>query len=115
MPAASAITADALYTDVLKTNCATSTCHGAGTTVPFKANSGAEFKTVWVGKSPKPPPSVTVPYVTAGDPDKSYVMYKVLGQGTTVGGSASQMPLGDPPLSNDNICKIYNWIKDGAN
>lgn len=110
--ATAAINADTLYTEVLKTSCAASTCHGAGTTVPFKANSGAEFKAAWVGKAASQ--TSKVPYVTAGDADKSYVMYKVLGQGTKAGGSASQMPLGGAPLAEADICKIYNWIEGGA-
>ncbi|MBX7115443.1 MAG: hypothetical protein K1X64_14030 [Myxococcaceae bacterium] len=110
---ATPITAEVLYNDVLKTSCAGSTCHGGGSMVPFKAGSAAEFKAVWVDQASTQ--TKQMPRVTPGDADKSYVMYKVMGQGTLAGGTASQMPLGSAALSNEALCKIYNWIESGAN
>ncbi len=110
---ATPITAEVLYNEVLKTSCAGSTCHGNGSTVPFKAGSAADFKAVWVDQAATQ--TKQIPRVTPGDADKSYVMYKVMGQGTRAGGTASQMPLSSPALSNDDLCKLYNWIESGAN
>jgi hypothetical protein len=52
--------------------------------------------------------------IEPGDPQKSYLLHKVLGTQRTVGGSGSRMPLGGKPLSDDQINKIRQWITQGA-
>lgn len=57
--------------------------------------------------------SVQVPAlsrVEAGDPDNSYLIQKI--EGTASEGE--QMPLGGPPLDDDVIDDIRQWIADGA-
>lgn len=50
-----------------------------------------------------------LPYVTPGDPDKSYVIHKLEGTQLTVGGSGGQMPLGGTIASAD-LQAITDWI-----
>jgi CHRD domain len=52
--------------------------------------------------------------IEPGDPQKSYLLHKLLGTQRTVGGSGSRMPLGGSPLSDDQINKIRQWITQGA-
>jgi CHRD domain len=52
--------------------------------------------------------------IEPGDPQKSYLLHKLLGTQRTVGGSGSRMPLGGKPLSDDQINKIRQWITQGA-
>ncbi len=49
--------------------------------------------------------------VSPGDPEASYLLWKVEGQGGITGG---RMPLGLPPLSEDKIAAIRGWIEQGA-
>jgi hypothetical protein len=54
--------------------------------------------------------------VVAGDPANSYMLAKikgVAGDGPFMG-TPSQMPLGGPPLSADNIALVEEWIAQGA-
>lgn len=48
--------------------------------------------------------------VTPGDAGTSLLMDKLLGRA----GVATQMPLGAPPLSEDDIARLEKWIADGA-
>ncbi len=50
-----------------------------------------------------------MPYVTPGDPTKSYLWHKLNGTQATVGGSGAQMPLGGK-LSAKDLGAIEAWI-----
>lgn len=50
----------------------------------------------------------TLAKVTAGNPDQSLMVKRITGE------QQPQMPVGQDPLSNDQIQTIKNWIKDGA-
>jgi hypothetical protein len=52
--------------------------------------------------------------VDPGAPDKSYLMNKLNGTQTDVGGSGVQMPYGAPPLSQAQIATISRWISENA-
>ncbi|GEM_PF-3225954 len=52
--------------------------------------------------------------VTAGSPDKSYLLNKVLGTQGQAGGSGLQMPSAGPRLPQDQINLIQQWISEGA-
>ncbi len=50
-----------------------------------------------------------MPYVTPGDPSKSYLWHKLNGTQAEVGGSGAQMPLGGK-LSAADLTAIETWI-----
>jgi hypothetical protein len=47
-------------------------------------------------------------------PDSSYLVHKVQGTHVLVGGSGARMPLGAPPLAQQEIDLIRSWIRQGA-
>jgi len=52
--------------------------------------------------------------VNPGNPDKSYLLNKLLGTQNQVGGTGAQMPFGASPLSQSQINLIQQWIQQGA-
>ena len=84
-------------------------CHaGAAAPLGFSLEAGVSFgSTVNV-------PSVEAPElmrVLPGDPDASYIVWKIEGRAGIVGG---RMPLGLPQLPAEEIDAIRTWIEDGA-
>jgi len=55
---------------------------------------------------------VTLERVTAGDPDASYLIRKLEGNGAA---GTQRMPFGGPYLDQDTIDAIRQWVTDGAN
>ena len=55
-----------------------------------------------------------MPFVTAGDPENSYVLHKMRGTQVDAGGAGSQMPLGAPALDAATLDAVEAWILDGA-
>lgn len=55
----------------------------------------------------------TMPLVTAGNPDKSYLWHKLNGTQLDVGGSGTRMPVSSP-LDASELDVIEHWIMDGA-
>ena len=51
----------------------------------------------------------SLPYVTPGDPTRSYLWHKLKGTQASVGGNGAQMPLGGK-LADADIMKIEAWI-----
>jgi hypothetical protein len=49
--------------------------------------------------------------VNPGDPESSYIVWKIEGRSGIVG---ARMPLGLAPLSDEQIAAIRGWIADGA-
>ena len=84
-------------------------CHsGASAPLGLSLEAGLS-RSLLVGVS-----SVEVPAllrVKAGDPESSYLILKVEGASSIVGG---RMPLGNPPLSVEQIEAIREWIAEGA-
>jgi hypothetical protein len=61
--------------------------------------------------------SIDVPsiqLITASDLDASYLYQKVMGTQSEVGGSGSRMPLSGPPLPDDDLTLLADWIEGGA-
>ncbi len=56
----------------------------------------------------------TMNRVTPGQPNSSYLVHKVQGTHSDVGGSGFQMPLGRSPLTQMEIDLIRAWIEAGA-
>lgn len=108
---AAGVTADKLFNDTYKASCVLSGCHGDNAST-FSAKTVAELKGL-VGKAAAQ--TTKMPLVTAGDPNKSYLMYKMMGQQAKAGGSGSLMPLGSPqPQAAAELCKYLVWIQEGA-
>ncbi len=62
-------------------------------------------------------PSVEVPgmrRIRPLQPDSSYLVHKVQGTYSSVGGSGDRMPLGGAPLTATEIGRIRSWILLGA-
>ncbi len=54
-------------------------------------------------------------YVVPGNPDRSYLLYKLRNLQLNVkNGGGMQMPRGLPPLSDADFCTMYNWVRSGA-
>jgi len=52
--------------------------------------------------------------VAPGAPDKSYLLNKLRGTQSQVGGSGAQMPFNAPPLEQTKIDLVAKWISQGA-
>ena len=96
---------------ILTANCALSGCHaGSSPAQGMNLSSGQAFANI-----------VSVPSNESGllrvkpsEPDSSYLVHKIQGTQSTVGGSGGRMPLGRAALSQAQIDIIRQWIADGA-
>ncbi len=52
--------------------------------------------------------------VQPGSPDQSYIIAKLTGNQSAVGGSGQRMPFNQPPLPQQQISLIQQWIAEGA-
>jgi hypothetical protein len=92
---------------IFTATCATNlTCHVAGGAGPVNLSAGQAYAQIFEIVSTQDPSKF---YVDAFDPALSYLFNKV--EGTGIG---SQMPLGLPPLPQDQQDAIRNWILEGA-
>lgn len=84
-------------------------CHaGASAPLGFSLEAGVSYGNL------VNTPSVEIPElmrVRPGQPDSSYIVWKVEGRAGIVGG---RMPLGLSPLATEEIAAIRQWIADGA-
>lgn len=108
-------TAATVYSTEVMGKCSLKECHGANE-VHFSITSANEMKTKWVNIAAHQPDEMN--YVTPGDLDKSYLIYKLMGQQSKLiadpqraGGT---MPLGGTALDKASLCKFISWIKAGA-
>lgn len=93
---------------ILNANCVA--CH-QGATGPggLSLEPGSAYKNLVNVRSTESP----LMRVAPGAPDKSYLLNKLLGTQTQVGGSGAQMPFG-APLPQNQINLIQQWISQGA-
>lgn len=94
---------------IFNANC-TGGCHGAGAAGGLDLSSASASYANMVGVASKQSP--TTQRVQANQPDKSYLMIKLLGMGT--GFTGARMPKGKPPLSTADTDVVKNWIAGGA-
>lgn len=94
---------------VFTPSCALSGCHlGAGAPFGLDLSEGRAYtNTVGVRSGEVP----ALFRIAPGDPDASYLVHKVEGREGIVG---ARMPLGRPPLSEQRIALLREWIADGA-
>jgi hypothetical protein len=111
-PSEMGATLDEIQAEVFTPTCSVSGCHTGpmGDTLPQGmdlTNADASFANL-VGVASIQEPELS--RVAAGDPDNSYLIHKL--EGTASEGE--QMPFGGPPLDQDLIDSIRQWIADGA-
>ena len=109
----SAATLDALQASLFAPTCAVSGCHTgpANNVLPAGmdlSSADASFANL-VGIASLQQPALL--RVTAGDPDKSYLVQKIEGSAA----SGARMPLGGGVLDQAVVDDIRQWISDGAN
>jgi hypothetical protein len=95
---------------VIEANCS---CHHseageAGLSMPDMATTYANL----VGVASQELPGML--RVSAGDPDNSYLLHKIVGTHQDVDGSGARMPFGGPYLEDDMVGNIRDWIEAGA-
>jgi len=94
---------------MLNTSCVS--CHMNGTaSANLNLQPGKSYQALVGVKST----GSTLDLVKPGDPEASYLMHKLLGTHTSVGGSGGAMPLGSPRAEEDLIVEIRKWIESGA-
>ncbi len=92
-----------IFTGTCATNLA---CHVAGGAGPVNLSAGQSYAGIFRVTATQDPSKF---YVDPFNPAQSYLFNKV--EGTGIG---SQMPLGMPPLPQDQMDAIRNWILEGA-
>ena len=97
---------------IFTANCALSGCH-AGTAPVLGQNlaAGLAYGTIVEVPAQEAPGHFRVrPFF----PDSSYLVRKIEGTQTLLGGSGARMPLGAAPLTAQEIATIRSWISVGA-
>jgi hypothetical protein len=94
-------------------SCAVSSCHAGNPppSAPMSLEQGQAYASLVGAPSDEMP---TLPRVAPGQPDQSYLLYKLRGTAGSIGGVATQMPLGQAPLTDAEIADIETWIANGA-
>ncbi len=109
------VTAAMLYTQVASLRCTARYCHGITDPVAnFSFDSAAEMRSAWADRSKQS----ALDYVSPRNLDRSYVMWKLMGQHAMVarpGMAGDRMPQPPKePLTTADLCVFINWIKSGA-
>lgn len=104
----------ALTASIFVPRCATSACHSGSPPangVPVSLDAEVAWAQL-VGVPAIGAPGIAV--VEPGDPEASYLVHKLRGTGSQVGGTDALMPP-DGQLDEAEILAIEAWIADGAN
>lgn len=103
------VTFSDIQTSILDRHCAIPSCHvGAGAPWGLDLSEGEAYGNLVSVASGQMPALLRV---KPGDPDSSYVVWKVEGDPRI---SGLQMPRGRDPLADAEMEAIRNWIADGA-
>ncbi len=105
---ANTATFTSIQNNVFTPSCALSGCHAGASPQAGMNLSQRQAYAAIVGVPSNEQPSLM--RVNPGNPDQSYLVQKI--EGTAVVGG--RMPLGGPPLSNDLIQMIRQWVANGA-
>ncbi len=111
------VTVGSIYPNLVAPNCALSGCHVAGAQFPEYGPDANSFRSHVVNTAP----SVTrsnlpnLKIIAPGDPNNSFLLYKVTGQQSKFAAGGSQMPDNRPALSAADQCALINWVRSGAN
>lgn len=101
---------------IFTANCALSGCHaGSAPQEGLSLEPGRLFdpQEGIVGVPSRQAPSRE--RVLPGRSDLSYLVNKIEGTQVSAGGSGERMPRNAPPLSDDAVRRIVDWIDQGAN
>ncbi|MFT5089750.1 MAG: hypothetical protein ACI906_001017 [Candidatus Latescibacterota bacterium] len=91
--------------NILDRSCALSGCH-ADSEYP-NLSAGQAYDNIVNGLSSSP----DQPLINPGDPDNSYLYLKLVNGDGIFG---DRMPKGNPPLSDELIAAVRDWIERGA-
>ncbi|MDJ0699215.1 MAG: CHRD domain-containing protein [Woeseiaceae bacterium] len=96
-----------IQNDIFTPSCATAGCHSGSSPPDGLLLTAGE---AWSNIVNVDAVQVNLKRVKPGDPDNSYLVRKVEGNGIV----ANRMPLGAPPLSQEQIDLIRQWVLNGA-
>ena len=102
-------TLSSIQTNIFDLNCTFSGCHGGATPQLGQDLTAGQARASIVNV--RSVENAALNRVTPGDPDNSYLVWKIEGRPGIVG---VQMPFGRTPLSVEEIAVIRQWIADGA-
>lgn len=104
-----ASTFSGIVSGILVPRCASAACHAAGATPPQLDAAGAYGALVGVQSGQS-----SLPYVKPYDPEGSYLVHKLRGDATSVGGSVGTLMPPDGALSPADLSAVEAWITNGA-
>jgi len=95
--------------EILTPSCAVAGCHtGAAPAGGLDLSAGRAYASIVHAPAVESP---SLARITPGDPERSYLVKKVRGDGDISGG---RMPLGGPYLSPMKIRLLIDWVRRGA-
>lgn len=107
----SAPTFSQIQAEIFSTSCARSGCHvGENAPQGLDLSEGSAYDAL-VGVASNQVPELEL--IDPGSPNESYLVIKLEGADRMASGT-SQMPFGGPPLSDEKIQQVRDWIADGA-
>lgn len=96
-----------LETEIFVPHCARAGCHGGGNpAADLDLTAGRGYEEMVGVPSDRRPDRLRV---DPGNPDRSYLMERLI-----PGGDTPKMPMGAAPLPQSEIDRIRSWIQDGA-
>lgn len=102
-------TLSSIQANIFDLSCALPGCHaGPNPQVGQDLSAGQSFSNTVNVRSVE---NAALFRVVPGDPDHSYLVWKIEGRPEIVG---DRMPRGRPPLPDQQIAVIRQWIADGA-
>ena len=94
---------------ILVPRCATSACHATGGTAPNLEASAAYGALVGIQST-----QASLQLVEPNQVDRSYLVFKLRGTASTVGGSVATIMPTDGALAPADVAAIEAWISNGA-
>lgn len=95
--------------EILRPSCAVAGCHtGAAPASGLDLSAGHAYASLVRAPAVESP---SLARIAPGDPERSYLVKKVRGDGDISGG---RMPLGGPYLSPTEIRLLTDWVRRGA-
>jgi hypothetical protein len=98
--------------EIIVPRCATAACHGGTPPAYFPNLDAVTGRAALVGVPSEQAPGMNLvePYA----PEASYLLVKIRGDGASVGGIGTPMPIQDAALTPSELAAIEAWIANGA-